>query len=138
MGDENDPSDSRKAGAAVRSAVLGADFVAAGDKSVDDFMRPLREFIDAYCWGEIWARPGLDRKSRSIANLAMLCSLNRSHELKVHLRGALNNGVTKEEVREIFMQVAVYAGVPAALEAFRVARELFAELDAEQAPHHGR
>jgi 4-carboxymuconolactone decarboxylase len=123
--------DFREAGRALRSAVLGADFVAAADKSVDDFTRPFREFVDEYCWGRIWARPGLERKTRSIMNLAMLCSLNRSHELKLHLRGALNNGVTKEEVREIFMQVAVYAGVPAALEGFRVARELFRELDSE-------
>jgi 4-carboxymuconolactone decarboxylase len=138
MRDEKDDSDFRQIGASVRSAVLGAEFVAAGEKSVDDFMRPFREYIDECCWGKIWARPGLDRRTRSIINLAMLCSLNRSHELKVHLRGALNNGVTKDEMREIFMQVAVYAGVPAALEAFRVARELFAELDSEQTPHHGR
>jgi len=90
-------------------------------------MRPFREFVDAYCWGTIWTRPGLDLKTRSLINLSMIASLNRGHELKIHLHGALNNGVTHDEVREIFMQVAVYAGVPAALDAMRAAQEVFAE-----------
>jgi len=119
--------DAREQGVALRAKVLGKEKVAAADRSVDEFMRPFREFVDAYCWGTIWTRPGLDLKTRSLINLSMIASLNRGHELKIHLHGALNNGVTHDEVREIFMQVAVYAGVPAALDAMRAAQEVFAE-----------
>ena len=81
--------------------------------------------------GRIWNRPGLDRRTRSIINLAMLTALNRPHEIKIHIRGALNNGLSKEEIREVLLQTAVYCGVPAAIDSFRVARELFAEMEAE-------
>lgn len=118
----------RDNGLKVRKEVLGADRVLAADSTVDDFSRPFREFIDTYCWGAIWDRPGLSRKARSMINLAMLASLNRSHELQIHLRGALNNGVTPDEIREIFMQVGVYAGVPAGLEAMRQAQSILAEM----------
>jgi len=117
----------REQGLEVRRQVLGKDRVAAADRSVDDFLRPFREFVDEYCWGAIWTRPGLGRKERSLINLSMIAALNRSHELRIHLNGALNNGVTPDEIREIFMQVAVYAGVPAGLEAMRVAQEVLAE-----------
>lgn len=114
-------------GLEVRRAVLGAEYVDKAISSADDFGRPLQELVTEYCWGEVWTRPGLDRKTRSIINLAMLTALNRPHEIKLHVRGALNNGLSKDEIREIFLQTAIYCGVPAAIDGMRVAREVFAE-----------
>jgi len=108
--------------------VLGSEYVDNAIKNADDFSRPLQEFVTEYCWGELWNRPGLDRKSRSMLNLAMLAALNRPHEIKLHIRGAINNGMTKDEIKEVFLQVGVYCGVPAAVDAFRSAREVFAEM----------
>ena len=119
----------RDKGLAVRKAVLGAEYVERSFDTADGFNRPFQEFITEYCWGAVWARDGLSRKVRSILNLGMLSALNRSHELKLHIRGALNNGVTREEIREVFLQVAIYCGVPAAVEAFRCARDVSAEID---------
>jgi 4-carboxymuconolactone decarboxylase len=119
----------RDKGLAARKDVLGAEYVERAFKSADDFSLPFQEFVTEYCWGAIWTREGLSRKTRSMLNLGMLSALNRSHELKLHIRGALNNGVTREELREVLLQVAVYCGVPAAVEAFRIAREVFAEID---------
>jgi|SRR4030042_2300338 4-carboxymuconolactone decarboxylase len=117
-------------GLAIRRAVLGPEHV---DKSLaDDFSRPMQELVTEYCWGEIWTRPGLDRKTRSLLNLAMFTALNRPHEIRLHVRGALNNGLTKEELMEVFLQSAVYCGVPAALDAMRVAKEVFAEIESEK------
>ena len=113
---------------AIRRAVLGADFVDNAIKTADDFSRPLQELVTEYCWGEVWGRPGLDRKTRSMLNLAMLAALNRPHEIKLHVRGALTNGVTKDEIKEIFLQVGIYCGVPAAVDSFRIAREVFKEM----------
>jgi 4-carboxymuconolactone decarboxylase len=118
-----------EAGMAVRRAVLGNDYVDRATASADAFSKPLQEFVTEYCWGAVWTRPGLPRKTRSLLNLAMLTALNRPHEIKLHVQGALNNGVTREEIAEVFLQAGVYAGVPAAVDAFRVAREVFAELD---------
>ncbi len=115
-------------GLATRRAVLGADYVDAAIAGADDFNRPLQELVTEYCWGDIWNRPGLDRRTRSLLNLAMLTALNRPHELKLHVKGALNNGATKEEIREVLMQTALYCGVPAAVDSFRNAREAFKEL----------
>jgi 4-carboxymuconolactone decarboxylase len=115
-------------GLKIRREVLGADFVDKAIASADDFNRPLQEIVTQYCWGEIWGRPGLDRKTRSIINLAMLSALNRPHEIKMHVKGALNNGLTKDEIKEVFLQVAIYCGVPAGVDSFRVAREVFTEL----------
>jgi 4-carboxymuconolactone decarboxylase len=95
--------------------------------AVDDFNRPFAELLNTYCWNDIWNRPGLDRKQRSLLNLAMLTALGKPHELKLHVNGALNNGLSKEQIREVFLQAAIYCGVPAAVEAFRVAREAFKE-----------
>ena len=117
-------------GLATRRAVLGRDYVDAAIASADDFNRPMQELVTEYCWDEIWNRPGLDRRTRSLLNLAMLTALNRPHELKLHVRGALNNGVTKDEMREVFLQAAIYCGVPAAIDAFRVAREVFRDAGA--------
>jgi 4-carboxymuconolactone decarboxylase len=114
-------------GLKIRREVLGAESVDAVLKSADDFFMPFQELTTQYCWGEIWGRPGLDRKTRSLINLAMISSLNRSNELKLHIKGAMNNGVTKEEMVEVFLQVAVYAGIPAGLESFRIAMEVFAQ-----------
>jgi len=115
-------------GLKIRREVLGAEFVDNAIASADDFNRPLQEIVTQYCWGEIWGRPGLDRRTRSIINLAMISALNRQHEVKMHVKGALNNGLTKEEIREVFLQVAIYCGVPAGVDSFRTAKEVFAEL----------
>ncbi len=116
-------------GLAVRRAVLGAEYVDKSIAGADDFNMAMQELVTEYCWGEIWTRPGLDRKTRSLINLAMLTALNRPHEVKIHLRGALNNGVTKDEIKEVLLQTAIYCGVPAAIDSFRLAREVFAESD---------
>jgi 4-carboxymuconolactone decarboxylase len=117
-------------GLAIRRAVLGPEYVDKSLASADEFTRPLQELVTQYCWGEIWGRPELDRKTRSIINLSMISALNRPHELKLHVRGALRNGLSRETIREVLLQVAIYCGVPAAIDAFRVAREVFAEEDA--------
>ncbi len=116
-------------GRAMRTAVLGEAYVAAAAGNADDFSAPFQDLVTEYCWGAVWSREGLPPKIRSMLNLAMIATLNRPHELRTHVGGALTNGVTREEIREIFMQVAVYAGVPAAVDSFRVAREAFAEYD---------
>lgn len=116
-----------KDGLATRREVLGAEYVDKAMASVDDFNREFAELLNTYCWNDIWNRPGLDRKTRSLLNLAMLTALNRGPELKLHINGALNNGLTKEQIREVFLQTAIYCGVPAAVEAFRSAREVFKE-----------
>lgn len=116
-------------GLRIRREVLGAEYVDRALQSADDFNRPFQELVTEYCWGAIWSRPGLSRPTRSLITLAMLAALNRPHELALHIRGALNNGVSREEIREVFLQAAIYRGVPAALDAFRVARQVFAEID---------
>lgn len=118
-------------GLEIRRAVLGADYVdkAVGAGRADPFTKPLQELVTQYCWGEIWGRPGLDRKTRSMLNLAMLTALNRPHEVKLHLKGALNNGLTKDEIMEVFLQAMIYCGVPAAIDSFRTAKEVFQEME---------
>ena len=115
-------------GLAVRRAVLGSEHVDRSLGSADDFTRPMQELVTEYCWGAIWTRPGLPRKTRSLINLAMLTALNRPHEVKLHLRGALNNGCSREEIMEVLLQTAIYCGVPAAVDSFRTAKEFFEEL----------
>lgn len=116
-------------GLEIRKEVLGAEYVerSLAAAAEDDFTAPLQELVTEYCWGAVWSRDGLDRRSRSLLNLAMTTALNRPHELKIHVRGALNNGVSEEEIREALLQAAIYCGVPAALDAFRVAREALEE-----------
>ena len=114
-------------GLKTRREVLGAAYVDKAIANADDFNRDMQELVTQYCWGDVWNRPGLDKKTRSIINLAMLTALNRPHELKLHVRGALNNGLTKDEIKEIFLQTAIYCGVPAAIDSFRNAKEVFAE-----------
>ncbi len=115
-------------GLKVRREVLGAEYVDTSLKNADPFNMPMQELTTQYCWGEIWNRPGLDRRTRSFLNLAMITALNRPHELKLHVRGAINNGLTKEEIAEVFLQAAIYCGVPAAMDSFRVAKEVFKDM----------
>lgn len=119
-------------GLEIRKAVLGAEHVERQMASADDFTRPLQELVTEYCWGAVWGREGLDRRQRSMINLAMISALNRPHELKAHVKGALRNGVTRDEIREVLLQVGIYCGIPAAMDSFRVAREALAEADASR------
>ena len=116
-------------GLEVRKAVLGEAYVNNALKNVDDFNRPFQEMLNEYCWGTVWGREELPRKTRSMLNIAMIAILNRQHEFRAHLKGALTNGVSRDEIREILMLVAIYGGMPAAVDAFRTAREFFAEYD---------
>jgi 4-carboxymuconolactone decarboxylase len=114
-------------GIAIRREVVGDEYVDASLASADDFSMPLQELATKYCWGEIWGREELPRKTRSLINIAMITALNRPVELKTHIRGALRNDCTKLEIREVLLQTAVYCGLPAAMQSFRVAREVFDE-----------
>jgi 4-carboxymuconolactone decarboxylase len=116
-------------GMEIRKSVLGKEFVEKSFASADEFNMPMQELTTEYCWGAVWGRDGLPKKTRSMLNLAMLSALNRPHELKMHIKGALTNGVTKDEIREVLLQVAIYCGIPAGVDSFRIARETFAELD---------
>jgi 4-carboxymuconolactone decarboxylase len=115
-------------GLAIRKSVLGAEYVEKSIAAADDFNRPLQELTTEYCWGWCWGREGLDKKTRSIINLAMISALNRPHELKMHVKGAIANGLTKDEIREVLLQVAIYCGIPAGVDSFRVAKEALAEI----------
>lgn len=114
-------------GLAVRREVLGTEYVDRSLAAADDFTRPLQELVTEYCWGEIWTQPELPRKTRSLINLAMISALNRPHELQLHVRGALRNGCSMEEIRAVLLQVGIYCGVPAAIDAFRVAAAVLKE-----------
>ncbi len=116
-------------GLAIRKSVLGAEYVDKALASADDFSRPMQELTTEYCWGWCWGREGLDKKTRSIINLAMISALNRPHEVKAHVKGALNNGLSRDEIREVLLQVAIYCGIPAGVDSFRAAKEVFAEID---------
>jgi len=118
-------------GLSIRRAVLGDVYVdRALAKGQDSFNKPLQDLVTEYCWGAVWGREELSRRDRSMINLAMISILNRGHELKAHVRGALTNGLTKDEIREVLLQVAIYGGVPAAVDSFRLANEAFAEIEA--------
>ena len=116
-----------EAGLAVRREVLGREYVDKSLAEADDFSRPIQELSTEYCWGEIWTKPDLPRKTRSLINIAMISALNRPHELKLHIRAALRNGCSKEEIRAVLMQVAVYCGIPAGIDGFRIAKEVLKE-----------
>lgn len=132
MANNEDPTrrETYDAGLQVRREVLGTAHVDRSLGQVTEFSRPIQELVTEYCWGAVWTRPGLDRRTRSLLNLAMLSALNRGHELGVHVRGAIRNGVTPEEIQEALMQVAIYVGVPASLESFRVAEAKLEEMKA--------
>jgi 4-carboxymuconolactone decarboxylase len=117
-------------GLALRKQVLGADYVEKSMASADSFSMPMQELSTEYCWGHVWTRPGLELRERSLINIAMISALNRPHELKLHVKAALNNGLTRDQIREVILQVAVYCGVPAGIDSTRIAREAFAEIDA--------
>jgi len=116
-------------GLKIRREVLGDEYVNNSLKNADEFSMPLQELTTEFCWGAVWGRGTLSNQQRSMINLAMISALNRPHELALHLRGALNNGLSREEIREILLQVAVYCGLPAGIDSFRVARQVFAEYD---------
>jgi len=118
-------------GLEIRKSVLGAEFVEKSIANADDFNMPLQRLVTEYCWGACWGRDELPKKMRSLLNIAMLSCLGRNHELKMHTKGAIRNGCTQEEVREVLLQVAIYCGVPAAVDSFRVAKEALTELDSE-------
>ena len=115
-------------GSELRRRVLGEEYVRNTLKGTTSFNQPFQVLVTEYCWGKVWSREGLSLRDRSIINLALLSALNRPHELKIHVRGALRNGVTREEISEILLQVTIYAGVPAGLDAFRVASEVLSEV----------
>ncbi len=118
-----------KKGLEIRREVLGADYVDRSLANADEFFRAFQKITTEMAWGEIWSRPGLSRKNRSMLNLGMLTALNRPNELRLHMRAALTNGVTREEIKEILLQACVYCGIPAGLDAFKVALEVFKEVD---------
>jgi 4-carboxymuconolactone decarboxylase len=122
-------SETWKRGYAVRSKVLGQAYVDQAIDGADDITRDLQDYLTEHAWGASWARPGLDHKSRSMLNLAMITALNRPRELELHVRGALRNGVTRDEMKEIFLHTAVYCGAPAALDSFRILRKVLADQD---------
>ncbi len=116
-------------GLKLRKQVLGAEYVERAMANADEFSMPMQELSTEYCWGYVWTRPGLALRDRSLINIAMISALNRPHELKLHVKAALTNGLTREEIREVLLQVAVYCGVPAGIDSVRIAREAFAEID---------
>ena len=119
-------------GLVVRKEVLGAEYVEKQLKTIDDFGMPMQELVTQSCWGWLWSRTQLPRKMRSLVNLGMLSALNRPNEFKTHVRGALTNGCTREQIREVLLQVAVYCGMPAGVEAFKLAREAMKEYEQEK------
>ncbi len=121
------PSERFERGVEIRKEVLGEEYVDRAMANVDDFNRDFQTLLNEYCWGGVWAREGLSRKQRSLNNLCMLAALGRSEEFTLHFRGALRNGCTLEELRETLLQIAVYCGMPAAVESFRIARRVLAE-----------
>jgi 4-carboxymuconolactone decarboxylase len=127
----NDSSERFELGLAIRREVLGTEHVDKSIAAATDFNRPMQELVTEYCWGAVWSRPGLERRTRSLLNIGMLTALNRPHELQLHVRGALRNGCTREEIREALLQAAVYCGVPAALDAFRVAQAAIDSYEAD-------
>jgi 4-carboxymuconolactone decarboxylase len=131
MVDKNTNDSLYDRGLAIRRAVAGASYVDRALAAADDFSGPLQQLVTEYCWGAVWGREGLDHKTRSLLNIAMIAILNRPQELKVHVRGALRNGCTRDQVREVLLQVAIYGGVPAAVDGFRVAREALDEHSAD-------
>ncbi len=123
-------TDMYERGLALRKTVLGEDYVARSFAAADDFSRPIQDLSTEYCWGKVWSREGLSRRDRSLLNIGMISALNRPHELKLHIKAALTNGLSRDEIREIMLQVAIYCGMPAGLDSTRIAREAFAEVDA--------
>ena len=118
-----------EAGLKERTEVLGPEYVEKAFSSADNFNRDSQQIVTEYCWGGTWGRGVLDRKSRSILNLGMLAALGKSHEFKMHFRGAINNGLSLEDLREVLIQISIYCGIPAGVEAFRNAREVLGDME---------
>jgi 4-carboxymuconolactone decarboxylase len=118
-----------EAGLKVRREVLGDEYVDKALNNTTDFNQPMQDLVNEYCWGAVWGREGLTRRERSLINLGMLTALGRMHEVETHVRGALNNGVTREQITEVFLQTAIYCGVPAAIDSFRTAAPVIREYD---------
>lgn len=137
MSDHRSPDGLWEQGLQVRKEVLGADHVERSLAGVGEFSTPVQDLVTRFCWGEVWSRPGLERRTRSLLNLVMLTALNRGHELGVHVRGAITNGCTEEEIQEALLQTAVYCGMPAALESFRVAERVLGEIGEEDGGRDG-
>jgi 4-carboxymuconolactone decarboxylase len=131
MAQSKERSEKFERGLKTRRAVVGDAYVDKSLASADDFTWPMQVLVTENCWEDIWNRPGLDKRSRSILNLGMIAALNRPHELRLHVRGAINNGMNREELREVCLQVACYCGFPAALDTQRIVLEVLAEMDAE-------
>ncbi|BCB75726.1 carboxymuconolactone decarboxylase family protein [Phytohabitans flavus] len=129
----SDDESRRERGMRVRREVLGDSHVDRSMANATDFTRVVQEYVTASCWGDVWTRPGLDRRTRSLLNLAMLTALNRPHEFSVHVRGAFRNGCTQDEIQEVLLQTAAYCGAPAALESFRLAQQVIEQLREETA-----
>ncbi len=119
-------------GISLRREVLGAEYVDKSMENIDEFGMAMQEYATETAWGMIWSRPGLPRKTRSLLNIGLLAAFNRQHEFKLHVKRSFGNGVTKDEIKEVLLQIACYAGVPAGIEAFRWARDAMAELEQEQ------
>ena len=115
------------AGLGVRREVLGDEYVDRAMKNADDFNKPFQEMVSEYCWGLCWTDETLSRRERSILNLGMIAALGKMHEFELHLRGAINNGLTKEELRSVLIQIAVYCGIPVGVDCFRVAKQVIGE-----------
>jgi 4-carboxymuconolactone decarboxylase len=122
-------SDQYEAGLKERTEVLGPEYVERAVAGADNFNRDFQQIVTEYCWGGTWGRGVLERKNRSVLNLGMLAALGKSHEFKLHFRGAINNGLTLEELREVLIQIAVYCGIPVGVEAFRNAREVLEDMN---------
>ena len=128
MSKDTPPSESFKRGLEVRRQVLGAEYVDKSINSANDFMMAFQKVVTEWCWGETWTRPELDRKTRSLLNLAMLTALNRPAEIRLHARGAINNGCSVDEIREVLLHATVYCGIPAGLDAFKACNEVLSEM----------
>jgi 4-carboxymuconolactone decarboxylase len=124
-------SDRFEKGLAIRKQVLGEAYVENSINNADDFSLPLQKLVTEYCWGEVWGSDDLSLQQRSMINLSMIAALNRPHELKLHIKGALRNGLSKETIRGVLLQVAIYCGIPAAVDSFRIAKEAFLEFESE-------
>jgi 4-carboxymuconolactone decarboxylase len=120
------------AGLAARKKVVGEELVEKMLADTDDFSKPMQDFVTEYCWGAVWTRPGIDLRSRSILNIGMLAAANRPDELAGHIKGAINNGLSKQEIQELLLQVSIYLGMPAGLGAFRVARRVFEDMESDK------
>lgn len=118
-----------EAGLKIRREVLGDEYVDKALANTTDFNRPMQDLVNEFCWGAVWGREGLTRKERSLVNLGMLTALGRIHEVETHVRGALNNGVTKDQISEVFLQTAIYCGVPAAIDSYRAAAPIIKEYE---------